>query len=199
MERTRTLLAVFWVAASAAILAAVWVVFLREPTTLDGGRETLGRGPYHLETTDGGEFTEAALAGHPTAVFFGFTHCPDVCPTTLGEIGVWQEALGPAAKDLRFYFVTVDPERDTLDLLRDYLSWTPGVVGAAGPRAEVDKAITAFRIFARKVPLSDGGYTMDHTPYVMLFDREGRFDQVIAYREGDESAVAKLRALVGAS
>ena len=198
MDRTRVLLAIGWIAAFAAILSVIWVVFLRQPTTLDGGRASLGRGDYHLATTDGGEFSEASLAGHPSAIFFGFTHCPDVCPTTLGEIGVWQEDLGPAAKDLRFYFVTVDPERDTLDLLRDYLSWTPGVVGVAGPPPEVEKAIPAFKVFARKVPLSDGGYTMDHTSYVMLFDRDGQFDEVIAYREATESAVAKLRSLIGA-
>lgn len=195
----RVLLPLAWAAAIVAALGVGWILFLRDPDTLGGGRTTLGRGDYRLETTDGGAFTDAALAGQPSAVFFGFTHCPDVCPTTLGEIGVWQEALGKAAADLRFYFVTVDPERDSLDLLRDYLSWTPGVVGVAGSRAEVDKALAAFDVFARKVPLSDGSYTMDHTPYVMLFDRDGRFQQVIAYREAPESAEAKLKALIGAS
>ncbi len=198
MDRTRIFLAVFWVAATAAILAAVWVLFLRDPDPGGSGLASLGRGDYSLPTTEGGTFSEASLAGHPSAVFFGFTHCPEVCPTTLGEIGVWQEELGPDAGTLRFYFVTVDPERDTIDLLRDYLSWTPGVVGVSGTRPEVDRAITAFKVYARKVPLSDGSYTMDHSPYVMLFDRNGHFDQVIGYRENDESAVAKLRALAGA-
>lgn len=198
MDRSRALLAVFSVAALGAILAAAWVLFLREPDTLGGPLASLGRGDYRLATTDGGTFSEASLAGHPTAVFFGFTHCPEVCPTTLGEIGVWQEELGDDADQLRFYFVTVDPERDTLDLLRDYLSWTPGVVGVSGSRPEVDRAITAFKVYARKVPLSDGSYTMDHSPYVMLFHGDGGFDQVIGYRENNESAVAKLKALIGA-
>ncbi len=198
MAPTRIFLAAFWIVAFAAILAGVWLLFLREPGTLDGGRDSMGRGDYRLEMTDGGTFSEATLAGQPSAVFFGFTHCPDVCPTTLGEIGVWQEALGDVAKDLRFYFVTVDPERDTLDLLREYLSWTPGVVGVAGSRPEIDKAIAAFKVYASKVPLSDGSYTMDHTPYVMLFDRNGRFDRVIAYREDSASAEAKLRSVAEA-
>lgn len=91
------------------------------------------------------------------------------------------------------------PARDSVDQLRAYLSWTPGVTGAAGSRPEVDKAIAAFRIHARKVPLSDGGYTMDHTPFVMLFDRNGHFVQTIAYREAEGTAVEKLRALIGTS
>jgi protein SCO1/2 len=184
------------IAGGLAAILVIWIA-IREPT--EGGLDTLGQGDYVLAATDGGSFTEASLKGHPTAVFFGFTHCPDVCPTTLGEIGVWQEELGPDWGDLRFWFVTVDPERDSVDQLRDYLSWTPGVVGAAGARAEVDKAIAAFKIYARKVPISGGGYTMDHSPFVMLFDRDGGFVQIIAYREKTESAVAKLRELISAS
>lgn len=180
-----------------AIAAAIWMV-ARGPGPLGRERDAIGHGDYVLQATDGTTFTEAALRGHPSAVFFGFTHCPDVCPTTLGEIGTWQEELGDAAKDLRFWFVTVDPERDTVDQLRDYLSWTAGVTGAAGTRAEVDEAIAAFRIYARKVPLSDGSYTMDHTPFVMLFDRNGSFVQTIGYREETATAVDKLRALVAA-
>ena len=180
-----------------AIAAAIWMV-ARGPGPLGRERDAIGHGDYVLQATDGTTFTEAALRGHPSAVFFGFTHCPDVCPTTLGEIGTWQEELGDTAKDLRFWFVTVDPERDTVDQLRDYLSWTAGVTGAAGTRAEVDEAIAAFRIYARKVPLSDGSYTMDHTPFVMLFDRNGSFVQTIGYREETATAVDKLRALVAA-
>ena len=180
-----------------AVSAAIWMV-TKGPGPLGQQRDALGRGDYVLEATDGTTFTEASLRGHPSAVFFGFTHCPDVCPTTLGEIGTWQEELGDTAKDLRFWFVTVDPERDSVDQLREYLSWTEGVIGAAGTRAEADKAIAAFRVYAKKVPLSDGSYTMDHTPYVMLFDRNGAFVQTIAYREDETTAVDKLRALLAA-
>jgi protein SCO1/2 len=187
--------ALLWAAVVAAALASAWFYVLA-PRFHDTVRDTLGRGDYALEATDGGTFTEASLEGHPSAVFFGFTHCPEVCPTTLGDIGTWMEALGPDAKDLRVWFVTVDPERDGVEMLRDYISWTPGVTGASGSVAEVDKAIAAFKIFAKRIPLSDGGYTMDHTAYVMLFDRNGRFDQLIAYQEPTDSAVTKLRKLI---
>jgi len=176
----------------AAIAAAIWLV-AREPVPPD-----IGQGNFALAATDGTSFTEASLQGQPSAVFFSFTHCPDVCPTTLGEIGIWQEELGDAAKDLRFRLVTVDPERDTVDQLREYLSWNAGVTGAASARAEVDRAIAAFRIYARKVPLSDGSYTMDHTPHVMRFDRNGAFVQTIAYREEARTAVGKLRDVIAA-
>ncbi|TPE51437.1 SCO family protein [Amaricoccus solimangrovi] len=183
------------VAAAALAAVAAAVLFLRAPDPEAGAP---GRGGYALTATDGSTFTEASLEGHPSAVFFGFTHCPDICPTTLGEIGTWREELGAEARDLRFWFVTVDPERDSVDGLRDYLSWSPGVTGAGGTRAEVDEALAAFRVYARKVPLSDGGYTMDHSSFVMLFDRDGRFVRNIGYREETGSAVAKLRALIGA-
>ena len=155
-----------------------------------------GEGDYHLTTTTGAPFTEATLSGAPSAVFFGFSHCPDVCPTTLGEISVWQEELGTDANRLRIFFVTVDPERDTADLLKDYVGWLPNAVGVTGSRAEIDNAIAAFRIFARKVPLSDGSYTMDHSAYVLLFDEQGRFFEPIGYQEDPVRATAKLRRLL---
>jgi protein SCO1/2 len=195
MAVLRALRLILWAAVVAAALGAAWI-FLIAPRLHGDVRDNLGRGDYVLEATDGTEITEASLKGHPTGVFFGFTHCPDVCPTTLGDIGVWMDELGPGARDLRFWFVTVDPERDSVDMLRDYVSWTPGVVGAGGSRAEVDKAIKAFKVFASKVPLSNGDYTMDHSAYVMLFDRDGRFDGVVSYQEAPESVVPKLRALV---
>lgn len=182
-----------WGAVGLALAATVWfaVIAPRFDTSV---RDTLGQGDYRLAATDGMPFTAARLAGQPSAVFFGYAHCPDVCPTTLGDIETWRQDLGPAGDAMRFFFVTVDPERDTESMLGDYLSWAPGVTGVTGPRAEIDKALRAFRIYARKV--GDGpGYTMDHTAYVMLFDRAGRFVETISYQEAPETALPKLRRL----
>ena len=154
---------------------------------------TLGRGDYRLQASDGTEFTEATLKDGPSAVFFGFTHCPEVCPTTLGDIMTWKEELGSGADDLRVYFVTVDPERDTSDILGDYVSWAPGVVGVTGSREEIDKAIQSFRVFASRVPLEGDDYTMDHSAYVLLFDDDGQFTDPIRYQEELGSAVRKLK------
>ncbi|WP_158965311.1 SCO family protein [Chachezhania sediminis] len=175
-----------------AFLAAIWVAWL-EPKLNRTIADQLGHGDYELVATDGTVFTQDTLKGAPSAVFFGFSHCPEVCPTTLGEVAGWQAELAEDGEELRVFFVTVDPERDTPEMLGDYVGWVPGVVGVSGSRAEIDKAIKAFRIYARKVPIDGGGYTMDHTAYVLLFDAKGRFDQPISYGSSQDEALAKIR------
>lgn len=195
MAGRRLRLALLGVVAVAAALAGLWQ-FLLAPSFARTVQETLGRGDYRLAATDGSEFTEARLRDGPSAVFFGFTHCPEICPTTLGEIAAWSADLGPEAGRIRFWFVTVDPERDTVGMLRDYLSWNPNVTGAAGSPEEVAKAVAAFRVYARRIPLEDGDYTMDHSALVLLFDKAGRFQDIITYQEDPASAEAKLRRLL---
>ncbi len=173
----------------------VWLAWL-QPYLAEQDVLKLGHGDYSLIGTDGQPFTAARLQGAPSAVFFGFTHCPEVCPTTLGDIAVWQDELGDAASDLRVFFVTVDPERDTTEMLGDYVGWVPGVVGVTGDAAEIRAAEKAFRIYSRKIPLSDGEYTMDHSALVLLFDDNGRFVEPIGYQEDLDRALAKLRRLL---
>ena len=101
--------------------------------------------------TDGGTFSQETLEQGPTAIFFGFTHCPEICPATLGDVMVWQEMLeADGADPIRVFFVTVDPERDTPEVLTEYVSWAPGVVGVSGSADEVDKAIQAFRVYRQR-------------------------------------------------
>ena len=177
------------------VAALAWTGFFK-PRKDVSILDTLGRGEYALLTTAGTAFTAATLEDGPSIVFFGFTHCPDVCPTTLGDVLTWQERY-PAAKDMDVYFVTVDPERDTAGILGAYLSRVDGVEGVTGSREEVDKAIEAFRIFAARVPLEGGGYTMDHSASVLLFDAQGRYSDRIFYREDPASAVAKIKLALG--
>lgn len=186
-----------WAAVAVVGLSAASWVWVLEPRLNQSVASVLGRGDYELVTTDGSVFTEATLKGSPSAVFFGFTHCPEVCPTTLGDIAVWQDILQEEGQDpLRTYFVTVDPKRDTPEMLRDYVSWAPGVTGVSGSQEEIDKAIRAFRIFAREVPLDNGGYTMDHSAMVLLFDENGSLFEPIGYQEGTERAMSKIRRLI---
>ncbi|PZX16922.1 protein SCO1/2 [Palleronia aestuarii] len=180
----------------ALVLAAGWVWVL-EPRMNRSVADALGRGDYTLVATDGTTFTEDTLNGAPSAVFFGFTHCPEVCPTTLGDVAGWQDALAEDGEELRVFFVTVDPERDTEKVLGDYVSWVPGVVGVTGSRDEIDKAIRSFRVYAQKVPIEGGGYTMDHSAFVLLFDADGRLDEPISYGEDPARAMAKIRDLFG--
>jgi len=177
-----------------ALLLVLWS-FVIAPKLNASVADTLGRGDYALETTGGGTFTQKTLRGEPSAVFFGFTHCPEVCPTTLGDVAGWQEVLAEEGHELRVFFVTVDPERDTVEMLGDYVGWVPGVTGVSGSQEEIDKAIRAFRIYARKVPIEGGGYTMDHSAYVLLFDSKGRLTQPISYGSAPEEALEKIRAL----
>ena len=178
-----------------ALCAVGWFGYL-DPRLNSAVADQLGQGDYRLVTTDGGTFTQDTLTGTPSAVFFGFTHCPEVCPTTLGDVAGWQEELAKEGEELRVFFVTVDPERDTAEMLGNYVSWVPGVTGVSGTQAEIDKAIRAFRVYAQRVPLKDGGYTMDHSAFVLLFDDRGRFDQPIAYQEDFDRAMGKIRQLV---
>jgi len=109
-------------------------------------------------------------------VFFGFTHCPDVCPTKLFEISEVLRATGERGRDLRALFITVDPERDTPEVLKSYLgSFDERVVGLTGTQAAIEDAVRVFRAMARKVPTKDGEYTMEHTVLVYLMDRKGNF------------------------
>lgn len=159
-------------------------------------RPELGQGDYQLVTADGAAFNRGTLEGHPSAVFFGFTHCPEVCPTTLSEMTVWFKELGDEARDLDAYFVTVDPERDTAEVIGQYVAWTGKVVGVTGSRAEIDKAIRSWGVYAEKVEIDGDGYNIDHTASVFLIDRHGEFAGTIGYREDKDEAIVKLRRLM---
>ena len=132
-------------------------------------------GPFSMIDHHGARVSEANYRGGPMIVFFGFTHCPDVCPTTLFEMSEVLR-LFPKERKVAALFVTVDPERDTAEKLKDYLSsFDARIFGLTGPRADVDAMLKTFRVYARKVPQEGGEYTMDHTAIVYLMDKQGRF------------------------
>lgn len=152
--------------------------------------------PFVLVDQKGAAITEAAFRGHPTAVFFGFTHCPEVCPTTLVELDGWLKQLGDEGKDIRAYFVSVDPERDTPEMLNTYVSnVSDRIIGITGEPAKIEAMAKSFGIYFKKVPTEGGDYTMDHTASVLLLDGKGAFFGTIAYEENPEAALAKLKRL----
>lgn len=133
-------------------------------------------GPFQLTDQAGQTVTEQNLKGKPTLIFFGFTHCPDVCPTSLFEISEVLKAMGPDADRINALFVSVDPERDTAAAMKDYLSsFDPHLKGLTGTPESIAKVLSAYRVYSKKVPLKDGDYTMDHTALIYLMDRDGRF------------------------
>jgi protein SCO1 len=151
-------------------------------------------GPFHLEDQTGRPVSDQDMKGRPFLVFFGYTHCPDVCPTTLFEISEVMKALGKDADRARALFITVDPERDTPAALKDYLSnFDPHLRGLTGDRAAVDAALKAYRVYAKKIPLKDGDYTMDHAAVVYLMDKGGRFVAKFNLKQTPEAAAAQLR------
>lgn len=153
--------------------------------------------PFNLIDQNGAPITEAAFKGHPTALFFGFTHCPEVCPTTLFEMAGLLNTLGEEGKDLRVFFISVDPERDTPEVMKGYTAaFTDRITGITGKPEEVDKLVKSWRIYAKKVPTENGDYTMDHTASVMLLDRDSRLKSTIDYKENSDVALKKLKLLV---
>jgi protein SCO1 len=151
-------------------------------------------GPFQLADQAGQSVTDQNLKGRPTLIFFGFTHCPDVCPTSLFEISEVLRAMGKDADKVNAYFVSVDPERDTAAAMKDYLSsFDPHLKGLTGNPEAVTKVLTAYRVYARKVPLKDGDYTMDHTALVYLMDKDGRFVAPFNLKRSPEEAATDLK------
>ena len=170
--------------------AVIFIVTGRSPAPI--AMSAVG-GPFKLIDQNARPITEQDFKGQPFLVFFGFTHCPDVCPTTLFEVSEIFRALGPDAKNLRAMFVTVDPERDTPAVLKDYLaSFDPRIVGVTGDEAAIAAAEKSYRVYAKKVP-TDGGYTMDHTAIVYLMSKDGRFVAPFNMKRRPDEAATDLK------
>jgi protein SCO1/2 len=151
-------------------------------------------GPFELIDQDGKTVTAETMKGKPFLVFFGFTHCPDVCPTTLFEVSEVLRALGEDADRAGALFITVDPARDTPQKMKDYLqSFDPHLRGLTGDEAAIAAVQKAYRVYSKKVPTEGGDYTMDHTALVYLMDKEGRFVAPFNLKRKPEEAAADLR------
>lgn len=174
MDRRALILpaAAFLFGLAALVLAAVWT--LAPPAT--GNRTSSVGGPFSLTTMEGKRFTDRDVLGAPTLVFFGFTHCPDICPTKLMELSEVLRAAGDRANPVRALFITVDPARDTPEALKNYLSsFDPRIIGLTGTQEEIDAVVKAYRAYSKRVPTSSGDYTMDHTAIIYLMDKRGDF------------------------
>jgi len=171
-------------------------VFLYATGNLGGGTSGASAigGPFRLTDQNGKPITDVDMRGRPFLVFFGYTHCPDVCPTTLFDVSEVLRALGKDADRTGALFITVDPERDTPAVMKDYLSsFDPHLRGATGDRQAIDAAEKAYRVYAKKVPTTASDYTMDHTALVYLMDKQGRFVAPFSLKRRTEEAAAELR------
>jgi protein SCO1 len=167
----------------------LWVVMTpsRSGTSLVGG-------PFALQTGDGKTITDAEMKGKPFLVYFGYTHCPDVCPTTLAQISDVLNRLPD--KPIRVLFVTVDPERDTPALMADYVgSFDPRIIGLSGSKEQIAAMEKAYRVYVRKAPAKDGDYSMDHSSIVYLMDAKGGFIEAFNLERPPEESAKELGAI----
>ncbi|MCA1444474.1 SCO family protein [Ensifer sp. IC4062] len=195
----KTIRIVLWAAILVMVAILGWLSYDMTQSKQQASSGPFGV-PFTLVTQDGKPITEQAFTGKPTALFFGFTHCPEVCPTTLFELNGWLEKVDPDGTKLQAYFITVDPERDTPEILGPYVSnVSKRITGISGPPDKVLEMVKGYRVYYKKVPVDeknpDGDYTMDHTASVFLLDANGHFSGTIAYGENPDTAVQKLENL----
>ncbi len=197
MASTSTFKKTIW--SVVALCAAIFGLVVYGQWTGDGLKADLTNfgTPFKLASSKGGELDSASLKGKPYGIFFGFTHCPEVCPTTLSDMSNAMKDLGDQAKDFRLLFVTVDPERDTVPIVKDYIAnFDPRIVGLVPTVDELPKLAKSFHIYYKKEPTSDGSYTMDHTATLFLMDKEGKLKSTISFDETRETRTAKLKKLL---
>ena len=189
---------ILWGLVAVAVAALVFLLTRPEPelpapSVTELPLASIG-GPFTLVGADGQPFASSRLAGKPFAIFFGFTHCPDVCPTTLARLTKLRRALGQGDDAFRIVFVSVDPDRDGPAEVGAYakLFDTP-VIGLTGSAAQIEQVKKQYAVFSAKAPGAGGDYSVDHTASVFLMDRTGKFVATLAPEESDAVALDKIK------
>jgi protein SCO1/2 len=185
------------ITAVVALFVAAGIIFtqLKSPSGSAAAFVPIG-GPFTLVDHDGHAVTDKTFSGKPSVIFFGYTSCPDVCPTTLMDLSNWLKALGPTADKLNVLFISIDPERDTPAHLRDYLSsFDPHIRGLTGTNEQIAGVAKQYRVYYKRIEEKDGGYTMDHTGAVYLMDAAGHFVAPLSFQTEDSVAIERLRSL----
>ena len=175
------------------VIVLLWKSAEPEQGVVQTSMATIG-GPFTLTASTGKPFSSAELNGKPAAVFFGFTHCPDVCPTTLARLTKLRRELGKGDGALSIVFISVDPERDTPAEVDTYMKlYDSPVIGLTGTPAQIEQVKKQFGIYSRKVEQPGGSYSVDHTATVILLDRNGQFSSTLSPEEGNQVALDKLK------
>ena len=205
----RHLRIVLWILVAVALLASA-VLYWRQETRLAGvappaTTQEVIRAAFTLTDHRGRMVSEKDFRGRWMLVFFGYTYCPDVCPTTLAEVASVMDRLGPLGAELAPLFITIDPARDSVAVLNDYVpAFHPSITGLTGSPAQIEDVAHNFRVYYKKVPAEDGSapdhYDMDHSAFFYLIDPAGRFLEPLAGNLGVEALTDKLRGrLTGSS
>jgi protein SCO1/2 len=187
---------VLWALVAVVAIGATGLFLFRPPARPLG---VTGQS-FELASTQGGSFTQDSLKGTPSLIFFGYTFCPDVCPTTLAETTAWRQQLGLSPEQLRIIFVTVDPARDTLETVKGYVEgFDPSIIGLVGDEAQTTAVKAAFGVLGERAEgfaADDPYYLVDHTALTFLIGADGSFEGTVAYEEATETAIAKVKRLV---
>jgi len=155
---------------------------------------------FQLTTQSGARLSPQELADKPFAIFFGFTHCPEICPTTLWEMSREMRQLGQLSEEFKVLFVSLDPARDTPEILNTYLkSFDSRIIGLTGNKEEVEAAARAFHIYWEKVPTTGDDYVLNHTAIVFLMSKDGVLKDVLSYQEDAGVQIAKLKKLLASA
>jgi protein SCO1/2 len=187
---------VLWALVAVVAIGATALFFLRPPARPLGvtGQQ------FALTSTKGETFTQDDLRGTPSLVFFGYTFCPDVCPTTMAETTAWRSQLGLTPEELRIIFVTVDPARDTVEAVKGYVEgFDPSIIGLVGDEAQTEAVKKSFAVIGERAEgfaPDNPYYLVDHTALTFLIGADGGFEGTIAYEEGSDTALAKIERLV---
>src|SRR5260221_4870085 len=193
MDRTTRPLVIFAAFAGSLLVGLVIMLWALGGLRTVTAPAAIG-GPFQLTDQAGRTVTDQNLKGRPTLIFFGFTHCPDVCPTSLFEISEVLKAMGKDADRVNALFVSVDPERDTAAAMKDYLSsFDPHLKGLTGNPESVAQVLSAYRVYSKNVLLNDGDYTMHHTALIYLMDRDGRLVSPFNLKRTPEEAAVDLK------
>lgn len=182
-------------AASAALLAIVLTIPQPQQGQEGSGSSTASiGGPFTLVATDGKTVTDQTFRGKWMLIYFGYTLCPDACPTTLTNMGIALQKLGPEAARIAPLFITVDPKRDTVKVMAEYLkSFDPRIVGLTGSQAQTEEAAKAYHIYVEPQRSDGDDYLVDHSAYIYLMSPHGKFVTVIAGDVPGEQMAGKLR------
>jgi protein SCO1/2 len=193
-KRWRLLRIGLWLAVGVAVAALLFGIQSVNRDVATTQYNAMFGGPFTLTDTQGRTVTEASLKGQPHAIFFGFTRCPEICPTTLASLTRLHKSLGKDAERLRIVFVSVDPEHDTPQRLGDYLAAFPiPVTGLTGTPEQLAQIIKGYAVYVKKVPLEGGDYTIDHTTAVYLMDARGQFVSTLGYDDTDANKLSILK------
>jgi len=190
-----------WLVAGGVVLGLLAIAATSYVMRLDQNAENAGvpiGGPFELVDQDGRVVTEQDFAGRLMLVYFGYTFCPDVCPTSLQTMSVALEQLGDDAEEVAFVFITLDPKRDTVAQMKAYVDlFEPGPVGLTGTAEQVAAAAKAWRVYYRLQDEGGEDYLVDHSSFVYLMDREGHYLAHFGHAATSQQMVEEIRQALG--